>query len=60
MRTYLLALLLLQASNSGARENPDPQTQVRPTPAPPPRYSASSPAAEYQDSLRYRETGGGE
>lgn len=57
MRLFLLAAILLAASNTDscgtesptARENPDTQTQTRPAPAPSPRYSASEPAAEYEE-----------
>lgn len=63
MKSIFLAAILLAASNTDscgtesptARENPDTQTQTRPAPAPSPRYSASEPAAEYEQQRNAKE-----
>jgi len=63
MKSILLAAILLAASNTDscgtesptARENPDTQTQTQPAPAPSPRYSASEPAAEYEQQRNAKE-----
>lgn len=46
--TLVLASILLLAA-------PEPKISVRPTPAPTPEYTASEPAAEYEENLRPQE-----
>jgi len=63
MKSILFAAILLAESNTDScgtesptgRENPDTQTQTQPAPAPSPRYSASEPAAEYEQQRNAKE-----